>query len=339
MQLGYRKPWLSMGRTIGNLVKTQVGRGKLPEMKSSNGGIAFFLCTILAVSYPVAMLADDRDPVQPHPPVVLSNSEVRFMWSQNTGVGHKLYVALPKSYHKSTRSYPLVILLDADYSFPIAKGVAEHLGDRKGLPEVLIVAIGYAGSPQYRVNRTRDYTPTRSEVGYAKEVQDKSGGGASFRSYLLQELIPTMKTDYRVDPTDITLVGHSYGGLFAAFLLLADSLPVQKLLLVSPSLWYDKRWIVTQSKHVKGDPTRRLSVYVASGAQEKGICADVKSFLPELKRLAGPDGRLLAEELQDEDHDTVFPAALSRGLRYLFETWKGPRATSSGASVQPGIEK
>ena len=46
------------------------------------------------------------------------------------GVTYKLYVSLPRDYATRGRSYPVVYLLDADYSFAIAHNVVEHLSAR-----------------------------------------------------------------------------------------------------------------------------------------------------------------------------------------------------------------
>ena len=53
--------------------------------------------------------------------VSLPRTEVRFLSSGN-GIEYKLYVSLPTSYARGEgKRYPVVVLLDADYSFGIAR--------------------------------------------------------------------------------------------------------------------------------------------------------------------------------------------------------------------------
>ena len=58
-----------------------------------------------------------------------------------------------------------------------------------------LVGIAYSGEPQYRLNRTREYTPTHTlEVTPGDEHQKPfpkhSGGGPKFREFLRGELLP-----------------------------------------------------------------------------------------------------------------------------------------------------
>ena len=76
----------------------------------------------------------------------------------------KLYE--PLDYAKTRKSYPVVYMLDADYSFAIVRNVVQHFVERDDLPPMILVAIAYPGAATnretYKKNRTRDYTPVYS---------------------------------------------------------------------------------------------------------------------------------------------------------------------------------
>ncbi len=111
--------------------------------------------------------------------VTLPNTEVHSMTSKSNGIEYKLYVWVPNDYAKSAKSYRVVYVLDVDYSFPIVRGIVEHLSDRRRLQGLIVVGVAYGGPPQYRLNRTRDYTPTHTlEGGYGPEYQRHSGSPA-----------------------------------------------------------------------------------------------------------------------------------------------------------------
>lgn len=240
-------------------------------------------------------------------PVTLPRTSVLHVASKANGVPYKLYVALPRDYDSSKRRYPVIYTLDADYSFAIARNVVEHLADRNHLRWAIVVSIAYDGPDRYRLNRTRDYTPHHTpKGGYGPEYQKHSGGGPKFRQFLAEELIPLIDRTYRTT-SERTLVGHSYGGLFSTWTMLTTDL-FTGYVIVSPSLWYDDSFIFG----VKGSPKARA--YVAAGSIENPIMAR------DARRLGQRLGsRARVEVLEDETHNSIFPTAFSRGIRFVME--------------------
>lgn len=245
-------------------------------------------------------------------PVTLPRTTTLHVKSKSNGVAYKLYVSLPRDYETSKQRYPVIYTLDADYSFAVAHNVVEHLADREHLRWAIVVGIAYDGSapgrtPQYRLNRTRDYTPKHSpEGGYGPEYQKHSGGGPKFQKFVGEELIPLIDRTYRTT-SERTLVGHSYGGLFSTWTMLTTDL-FTGYVIVSPSLWYDDSFIFG----VKGSPKARA--YVAAGSIENPIMArDAKRLAARL----GPAHKV--EILDDETHNSIFPSAFSRGIRFVMK--------------------
>lgn len=263
-------------------------------------------------------------------PVVLPRTEVRRLASAANGVEYRLYVSLPPGYGEDGDArYPVLYLLDADYSFAIAKNVTEHLSDRDHLVETILVGVAYGGPLRYRLNRTRDYTPTHvprlpADFGYQEEYQKASGGGPAFRRFLAEELVPFVDREYRTVPGDRTLVGHSYGGLFGAWVLVTSPDLFTRYLLVSPSLWYDDHLLDRlEARRAAGHRRLPARVYLAVGSRERNdrrsMVADLEAFAARL-RGRGYEGLELETDVFEEDtHNSVFPMALTRGVRYLFE--------------------
>ncbi|HJQ35624.1 MAG TPA: alpha/beta hydrolase-fold protein [Thermoanaerobaculia bacterium] len=246
-------------------------------------------------------------------PVSLPRTSVLHLTAKSNGVGYKLYVSLPRDYETSNARYPVVYTLDADYSFAIAHNVVEHLADREHLRWAIVVSIAYDGPPQYRLNRTRDYTPTYSlESPQGAELQKVSGGGPKFRKFLVDELIPFIDGKYRTTKERV-LAGHSYGGLFSTWMLLTTD-AFSGYIIVSGSLWYDKDLLFKLEREWKRAPKAR--VYLSAGALENPVMGDdVKRMGKLLRRrssLAVKD-----EVLENETHNSIFPGAFSRGLRFV----------------------
>jgi uncharacterized protein len=254
-------------------------------------------------------------------PVALARTDRFTIRSKATGSEYDLRVALPRSFSVSTRRYPLLLLLDAEYSFPTAHAIVNHLTDRDRLPEMVVVAIGHADGDDreaYRTQRTRDYTPWFSpDGGYGREYQKVSGGGPSFARFLSEELLPALAARYRTSG-DRTLVGHSYGGLFATWMLSRASADFRRFIIVSPSLWYLDRRLLGEIETSKPAPGAR--VYLAVGQNEN---PQMESDLRKLYQLLGGGADVEIEVWPRQNHDTVFPFALSNGLRFVWtkEGW------------------
>lgn len=254
--------------------------------------------------------------------VTLPRTTVRALKAKANGVDYRLYVSLPRDYATSKERYPVVYVLDADYSFAIAHNVVEHLADRQHLPWAIVVGIAYGGEPRYRENRTRDYTPTHTlDVGpgteHQRPYQKHSVGGPKFRDFLRGELLPLIDRTYRTTAERV-LVGHSYGGLFGTWLLLTAPDLFTGYVIVSPSLWYDERMLFVLEKKAGGDVALRGRAYLSAGAMENAVMGtDLQEMAKRLKVRGGVEVK--EEVLEGETHNSIFPGAFSRGIRWVLK--------------------
>lgn len=261
------------------------------------------------------------------PPVSLPDTRVEHLASTKTGLSYRLHVSVPPDFAQREVRYPLVLLLDADYSFPIAYAVASHLRERSDLPDLIVVAIGYDGEPAYRRNRTRDYTPTHvPDGGYGPEFQRFSGGAPAFLGFIEHEVLPWLAGRYRTEPKPI-LVGHSYGGLFALWTALTRPELLAGVIAVSPSLWYDDHLLDRLERKSAARPIR---VYAGVGDEENPTMAsDLKAFGQTFQeRRKGVQAKF--EVLSGETHNSVFPRALSNGLRFFWPRGTFPPSKAPG---------
>lgn len=258
------------------------------------------------------------------PRLEIADTEVRALTAEHSGVDYQLYVRVP-DVAPPQGGFDVVYLLDADYSFLLARNISQHLADRDHLDRLLLVGIAYRGPDHaYRLNRTRDYTPTRSLAGgYGPMVQRHSGGGPDFARFLERELIPFVERSYPASSRR-TLVGHSYGGLFASWMLITRPGLFQRFIIVSPSLWYDGEMIFDLEAKLAQQPARLgASVYFGVGAREVGSERDMpalmRRFVRRLEARGDPSLRLASRVWEDETHNSIFPLALSTGLRFVHD--------------------
>lgn len=256
--------------------------------------------------------------------------------SSFNGVAYALYVRTPVGYETGDRRYPVIVTLDADYSFPIAAMHLEHLAARMNqAPEAILVSIGVAGVyPDvrgYRRERTRDYTPVfHPDGGYGPEFQRGSGGGPAFLRMLTEEALPMVASRWRIDPDDRTLVGHSYGGLFTAWVLQAHPEAFSRYLMVSPSLWYADKLILEREAALSSTRlSRRTYAYLGVGSWEEQphnggyMVSEMTRFAEMLAARGDPNLIVKSRVFEDETHASIFPTCFSTGIRHLFGTMDG----------------
>lgn len=263
-------------------------------------------------------------------PYVLPFTSVLPLHARANGVDYRIYVRVPPEYASTQKSYPVIYLLDADYSFALATQIVEHLSGRmQQAPQAIIVGVAYADQypdqDRYHLNRTRDYTPVFvPDGGYGPAFQKVSGGGPKFLTALRDEIMPLVERTYRADPHDRTLVGHSYGGLFASWVLQQHPELFHRYLIVSPSLWYNKEMILARevSGHLPLLHDRTL-VYLAIGSWENHADGDMmidqmNRFATQLDARHDPNLAERHRTFEDETHASIFPTAFSTGIRHLF---------------------
>jgi uncharacterized protein len=263
--------------------------------------------------------AGSSDTLAAPPPVVLPRTEVHEIVSHANNTRYAIQVSLPRRYAERTERFGLLVALDADYSFALVRNIVEHLSDRGGVRELIVVAVAYPVNDYprtYRLNRTRDYTPFYSEDGYPDGVQKVSGGALAFQRFLADELLPWLESHYRLAPNDRGFIGHSYGGLFGAWTLLTRSNLFQRYVLVSPSLWYADREIFRLEEQLSATGAEiPAQVLIAVGSQESArMVQGHQQFIAALRHHAYRGLTVAGRVFEGETHDTVFPSALTWAL-------------------------
>lgn len=262
---------------------------------------------------------------------VVPFSEIIPLHSSVNGVDYELYVRAPAGYAEITDTrYPVIVTLDADYQFAIAAMHLEHLADRMDqAPSAILVSIAYAGvypdRDRYRAERTRDYTPIFFPTGgYGPVFQARSGGGPDFLRMIEEEALPLIERRYRADAADRTLVGHSYGGLFAAWVLQTRPDLFMRYLMASPSLWYAEQMILRNEEALTQTRLpRKTYAYLGVGSYEEQpergghMVTEMQRFAEQLAARGDPNLIVDSRVFEDETHASIFPAAFSTGIRHL----------------------
>lgn len=280
---------------------------------------------VLAISSAAALEA------QPTQVTIPASRQFEFH-SQQTGRDYRLFVSLPEKYSESdTARYPVFYVLDGNGFFALATEIHRLLRLDGEVPELIIVGVGYPiGSfAQTSGVRWRDYTPSPDAAAdsaravqlgaRARGIELRSGGGPAFVATLKSEIIPFIEQNFRTTP-DRGLFGHSLSALLASYILLTSPETFSRYAISSPSLWWNNgETFAREIDYAKAHTSLSARVFVSVGSQETPrATATVERFVSTLR-----DGHFAGLEItehsfDDETHDSVGPAALSRALRFLY---------------------
>ena len=271
-------------------------------------------------------------------PYVLKDTEARILHAARLGRDYELLVSLPPSYGTGQRSYPVVFVTDAPYAFPVTRAIEGRVaGHSKELPEFILVGLGYAVGDTPEYSRRRDYTPTaRGDRGAVSDMPGRPvvyGEAEGYRRFVADEVFPFIASHYRADMAHKVFAGHSYGSLFGAYVLATAPEMFDGYVLGSASLWFDDYAVLARERAWAGahrDVCAR--VYLGAGEFEslsprgrprdpryntdRDMVADTQAFARTLASRHDPGLKIRSDVIAGEDHLTVAPALITRGLTW-----------------------
>jgi predicted alpha/beta superfamily hydrolase len=282
-----------------------------------------------------------------HRPHVLLRSNGFELSSRATGRTYYVSVALPATYDASDRPYPALVVLDGNLAFDLAVGVARLLPVAKEVRELIVIGVGCspeATAAEFSTRRLHEFSPTdrwnfeADEFGRSvKAIMDQMGlkpsgaiGGAPrFLDFLIDELLPLLYRDYRIDPAELGLFGDSAGGTFVLYALLSGRSPFKKYICGSPATAYcNDELYRMEERYAAANRDLDAQLFLAAGAEEmndsfleaSGIVSGVARFTGIFRRRRYFGFRLTSCIFPGEGHLSAVPAILSRGIATLWST-------------------
>jgi predicted alpha/beta superfamily hydrolase len=286
---------------------------------------------------PAIAVATPSVPAAP-PPYAIADTQVLDIASKALGRDYQLYVALPESYATAPgRTYPVVFVTDAPYAFPLVRAIGRRVGDHgDGLEDFILVGLSYATGDTPADSRRRDYTPTPFVPASAARAADGTppvhGEAEAYRRFIADEVFPLVARTYRADMGRKVFAGHSYGALLGAHVLFTEPAMFEHYILGSPSLWFDHGVMFAREQAwAKAHADLPADVYLGIGAFETSRAAsgdaryadegdmvgDLRRFEAAIAARGYPGLRVAADVIEGEDHLTVAPIIITRGLRRM----------------------
>lgn len=247
----------------------------------------------------------------------MPRTEVIPIQESGTDRQYELYIKLPEDYAENTDArYPVIYTTDAEVHMDMLSGSTEFL-----MPEVIVVGISWQknlGDERENASRFRDYSFVKHNNA---ELQERFhfGQASNHLSFIRNQVIKYVETNYRADPDERSYFGYSMGGGFGTFVLLSEPDTFKHYILGSPSRYqraidfFDDLEAKTAAQH-KG---QSANVFVSIGERENQM-ENMKTLTSLLKRRSGSGVALAGLEIiEDSDHGTAFPETVIRSVKWL----------------------
>ena len=260
-----------------------------------------------------AAVTQGRSSAVSPPNVEILGTQLRKIQSAIVGQDFDVLINLPRNYRDTTRAFPVIYLLDAQWDFPLLNAIFGEQYYDGFVPEIVTVGIAWGGrNPNYDSLRGRDLTPTT-----IKQVP-QSGNAARFLDFIKKELIPFIDTNYRTVKNDRTLMGSSLGGLFTLYAMFHETGIFSRYVLTSPSLGWDNGIVYTYEKNY-ADKNSRLPIrlFMAVGELEGGV-AGFQKFVDRLKTRNYGGFDIQTRVLEGTGHSGSKAEGYSRGLQAVY---------------------
>ena len=231
---------------------------------------------------------------------------------------YELYIKLPEAYADTVGAqYPVIYYTDAMWHVEMLSGATEYIMEKAilvGISWQLDIDTDILDEVGAHVSRYRDYSFLPSSK---PDLQAKYQFGQADKHvrFIREEVMALVERNYRTDPDHRTYFGYSMGGMFGAYILLAQSDTFDHYILGSPSLWRANPTLAELSAETA---SLDAQVFISYGSQEDELSGHVDTFISILKDRS--DQQLSWHHAVIEGtHQTAFPMTAVKGVQWLVE--------------------
>lgn len=228
---------------------------------------------------------------------------------------YELYIKLPEGYSENNDvKYPVVYFTDAMWQVEMLSASTEYL-----MPNVILVGISWQKDikkdTRAHDSRFRDYTLTPST-----NRERQRGEASNHLAFIRNDVFTYVENTYRTDPDQRTYFGYSLGGLFGAYILVAEPDTFKNYIFGSPSLHGRGGGYISELEANLALKRKDLNanVFIAVGALEKTYIGPIEDFISKLKsrNYASLSIQPLVQ-IEAADHHTAFPMMAIGSINWL----------------------
>lgn len=204
-----------------------------------------------------------------------------------------------------------------------------------------LIAVGYPSDDAYdSFRRSWDLGPPPGRSYppfYEGGAEVRTGGGAEMARFLIEDAREVLADHVRLDPDNQSLFGHSFGGLFALWLMFTEPLAFRNIIAASPAITWEESFLLSHLDAFTV-PSAAPRVFLSAGEWEGDRLAPFQERSPErdarlaekawtrtiaaaqemAESLAQKGCEVAYETFAMETHMSVLPVAVNRALHWAF---------------------
>ncbi|MEZ4874401.1 MAG: alpha/beta hydrolase-fold protein [Flavobacteriaceae bacterium] len=219
----------------------------------------------------------------------------------------RLKIQLPRDYEENIeKSYPIVVVLDANYLFEPVAGNVDYFGYWEDMPEAIVVGI-MQGDMRYE------------DCSYDDTNFMPAEKGANFFEFVGLELLPYIDANYRTAKFTIA-VGHDFTASFINYYLFKDPPLFNGYICLSPDLapMLDERL----PQRIPAVETK-LFYYLATGSDDIKDLMDISVSLDKsLSPLKSDNFAYYFDNFEGATHYSLVARAIPSALEKIFSVYR-----------------
>ncbi|HAS45700.1 MAG TPA: hypothetical protein DCS93_34780 [Microscillaceae bacterium] len=241
------------------------------------------------------------------------------LYSKVLGEEKELYLALPPKYQEQVQTYPVVLVLEAEYLFETTASTIKLLQDRSKMPQSIVVGLA---------NGKRN---KRNELAFSTH----GGKPKAYLQFIKDELIPYIEENYRAN-AHRTIIGLSptNGLLFEAFWS-APQVFKGYIALSTHWEWPPAKGVTMVDKFIQtitqpDYPAASIYMGTADGDMRYSQ-QSYRNAIDKLNQKPATKVNYQVDLLKDEEHYAMAIVGIRRGFKLIYphQEWDFPKASDS----------
>jgi predicted alpha/beta superfamily hydrolase len=217
-----------------------------------------------------------------------------------------LEIRMPKGYEAGTEEkYEVIYLLDGEWNMENFSFIYNFAMEDEFVPPVILVALPNTYIEGQNM-RDRDFLPLEMENN------ERAGGADKFLEFLRKEVIPYINGRFPTSGVN-SLYGHSYGGLFSMYAMLAQPDLFEVYYCTDPPLGWENGYVTKLAKEIfTKDPGLDKTLWIAGTSQNRSIGTMRKL----LEKNAPKSLRWETATYPNEKHNSVRLKGIYDGIKF-----------------------
>jgi len=259
--------------------------------------------------------------------IVIGESTTIF--SEILGENRNVLLSLPTNYNRNIHSYPVIIVLDAEYLFELTNAIVKIKVSRNEMPESIIVGIPNSPGRRYDMAMQLSYSDGKTFFGNANGEKIKD-----YLTFFDEELFPFLRKNYRVN-NHKSIIGMSptFGPVLEAFWTKPDMFDGYIVLAAELALKTTSGQTIQERilKAIQDIKRPKSAIYIGKASDDlkrrpNGEALAYIELNQKLENTANPNINYRVEILENENHYGMSISGIEHGLKtiYPFTTWDIP---------------